>query len=93
MTNKSTKRALLTSIMALFLCFTMLLGTTYAWFTDSVSSANNIIAAGNLDIELYHADKGTNSADEKVTGETKLFDDVDSNLWEPGAMAWEKFTI
>ena len=52
MKKNSTKRALITSVVALFLCFTMLLGTTYAWFTDSVSSANNIIKAGNLDIEL-----------------------------------------
>ena len=50
--NKSTKRALLTSIVALVLCFTMLLGTTYAWFTDSVSSVNNIIKSGNLDVVL-----------------------------------------
>ena len=33
MTNtKNTKRALLASVMALFLCFSMLLGTTFAWF-------------------------------------------------------------
>ena len=55
MTNtKSTKRALLASVMALLLCFTMLLGTTFAWFTDSVSNGVNKIVSGNLDIELYH---------------------------------------
>ena len=94
MTKKhSTKSALWGSIISLLLCAAMLLGTTFAWFTDSVSSANNIIAAGNLDIELYHADKGTNGAFEKVESTTKLFDDVDSELWEPGAMAWEKFNV
>ena len=51
--RRSTKNALISSVLALVLCFTMLLGTTYAWFTDSVTSATNIIAAGNLDIELY----------------------------------------
>ena len=49
---KTTKRALLSSVLALFLCFAMLIGTTFAWFTDSVTSANNIITSGNLDIEL-----------------------------------------
>lgn len=47
MTNtKTTKRALLSSVLALFLCFAMLLGTTYAWFTDSVTSGSNIIQSG-----------------------------------------------
>ena len=82
MTNtKKTKRALLASVVAMFLCFAMLLGTTFAWFTDSVSSANNIITAGNLNIELYHTDNADKKA--SVNGNTKLFDDV--VLWEPGA--------
>ena len=88
-----TNRALLKSVISLILCIAMLAGSTFAWFTDSVSSARNLITAGNLDVELYHADKGTNEADEKVDGNTVLFDDVDSNLWEPGAMVWEKFTV
>ena len=59
MTNvKSTKRALVSSILALFLCFAMLLGTTYAWFTDSVSSDNNIIKTGTLDVIMEYADGG-----------------------------------
>lgn len=80
MTNaKTTKRALLTSIMSLLLCFSMLLGTTYAWFTDSVSSANNIITAGNLDItlEYYNGSKWVD-----VQDSTELFDP--DALWEPG---------
>lgn len=91
MTNsKTTKRALFSSVVALLLCFTMLLGTTFAWFTDSASSDTNIISAGNLDVELYHADKAQ-PTDELVGSSTKLFDDV--NLWEPGAIVWEKLTV
>ena len=53
MTNKkSTKRALLVSAMAMVICFTMLLGTTFAWFTDNDEVANNVIAAGTLEVEL-----------------------------------------
>ena len=88
-----TKRALLTSLLALTLCFSMLIGTTYAWFTDSVTSGVNKIVAGNLDVALYHADKSTNGQNETVNENTKLFDDVTTTLWEPGAMAWEKLTV
>ena len=50
MTNKSTKRALISSVLALCLCFVMLMGTTFAWFTDEATSANNMIKTGTLDI-------------------------------------------
>lgn len=82
MTNtKNTKRALLSSVMALFLCFAMLLGTTYAWFTDSVTSANNVIQSGNLDVVLEYKSNwsdGWATVDEN----TKIF--KDGALYEPG---------
>ena len=89
MTNaKTTKRALLSSIVALLICFTMLLGTTFAWFTDSVSSTNNIIKSGNLNVDvLYDADSTPTSINEVNT----LFNDV--TRWEPGAVAYEKLTV
>ena len=86
MTNKkSTKRALLMSALSLFLCIAMLAGTTFAWFTDSVSSKNNIITAGNLDIELeYKNVKGGELAKEWMTVKdaSDVFDP--KALWEPG---------
>ena len=78
MTNKSTKRALLSSVIALLLCFSMLLGTTYAWFTDSVTSGNNIIQSGNLDIELEYWN-GSSWVDVKDAS-----DILTNELWEPG---------
>ena len=82
MTNtKSTKRALVSSVMALFLCFAMLLGTTYAWFTDSAVSANNKITAGTLDVELYQWTDAT-TATPISESKAPVFDaDI---LWEPG---------
>lgn len=79
MTNKKgTKRALLSSVLALLLCMSMLIGTTFAWFTDSVTSGINNIVAGNLDIELDY----WNGEDwDSVEGEDQLFT---GNLWEPG---------
>ncbi|MBE6633105.1 MAG: hypothetical protein E7620_02040 [Ruminococcaceae bacterium] len=78
MTNKNTKRALLTSVMSLLLCFTMLMGTTYAWFTDSVSSANNIIQSGNLDVELEYWNG------EKWEDVEDVSEILTNKLWEPG---------
>ncbi len=91
MTNKrSIKRALFASIVSLLLCFTMLFGTTYAWFTDSVTSSNNKIVAGNLDVEL-HMNIDGNGYTNISEDETPIFgpgsfaqDNNASTLWEPG---------
>ena len=92
--KKSTMiRSLLLSGLSVLLCVSMLMGSTFAWFTDTVESGINTIVAGNLDIELYHADKGTSGVLSLVKKDTVLFDDVDSNLWEPGAMVYEKFAV
>ena len=89
--SKSTKHALLCSVLATVLCAAMLVGTTFAWFTDSVTSGRNRIAAGNLDVELYHGD----ALDETVNGATDLFTNADGSaiLWEPGAIAYENFKV
>ena len=52
MTKRSTKRALLMSALALVVCLSMLVGTTFAWFTDSVTSSGNKIVAGKLEVDL-----------------------------------------
>ena len=79
--KKSTKRALITSILSLALCMSMLIGTTFAWFTDSVTSGRNKIVAGNLDVVLeYKTPESTDWAE--VTSDTILFDE--NALWEPG---------
>ena len=87
--TKNTKKALLISVLSLVVCLSMLIGTTYAWFTDTVTSGVNTIMAGNLDIELYHTNKV--DTDEKVNANTKLFDDI--ALWEPGAVVYENFKV
>lgn len=53
---KITKKALLKSGLALLLCISVFIGTTFAWFTDSVTSGSNIIKSGNLDLEMYWTD-------------------------------------
>ena len=75
---KTMKRALGTSILAMVLCVAMLAGTTMAWFTDSVASANNIIKSGNLDIVLEYWN-GTDWVD--VKGKSDILTNTN---WEPG---------
>ena len=81
---KSTKRALLASALALVVCFSMLVGTTFAWFTDSVTSGRNTIQSGNLDVELYFADSAEKVAANNWTKVTDTTDIFGYTLWEPG---------
>ena len=89
MTNsKSTKRALLSSVLALVLCFAMLVGTTFAWFTDSAVSSSNKIVAGTLDVDLLlwngseYVDISESNA--PIFGEAALAQNGLNTLWEPG---------
>ena len=86
MTNrKSSKRALLGSVMAMVLCLAMLVGATFAWFTDTASTGVNKIQAGKLDVALEMKD----AAGQWVSAEGKTLDFVkaaagEQVLWEPG---------
>ena len=80
---KNTKRALLMSALSLLTCVSMLVGSTFAWFTDSVTSAGNRIQAGTLDIDLV--DKtGATLEGQMIEWVTKDGKAQDAILWEPG---------
>ena len=79
-----TKRALLTSVLALVLSLAMLAGTTFAWFTDTASTGVNRIVSGNLDVGLQYWGVDENGQKTWLTAENSE-DLVDKNaLWEPG---------
>ena len=87
--SKSTKRALISSALAILMCVAMLIGTTFAWFTDTASTGVNKIQAGNLNIELQMKDNDGNwvNAEGKtlpflVNG--KIPAEGTQILWEPG---------
>ncbi len=80
-----TRSALFTSIISLLLCVSMLVGTTFAWFTDVAETGLNQIIAGNLDVALLNA-KGEN-----VENSEKLF--TTPALWEPGAVAFAQLKV
>ena len=83
-TKKATKRALLTSVMALVMCVVMLVGTTFAWFTDTASTAVNKIQAGNLDIELLAEDGVTSLEGATLKWQKAAGAEGEDVLWEPG---------
>ena len=82
---KATKKSLWLSAVSMMLCALMLLGTTFAWFTDNVTNKGNVIQAGNLDAELRYRD--VKESDPKaeyttVTDETPAL--FGNQKWEPG---------
>lgn len=87
--SKNAKKALLASVLSIVLCLAMLVGTTFAWFTDSVTSAGNKIVAGNLKVDLVHVvDNGDISI--KDHPDHKIFD---YDKWEPGYTAMETLKV
>ena len=81
---KSKKSALLLSFTSLLLCFAMLAGSTFAWFTDTATTGVNKITSGNLHVEIQN-EAGTKIEKlEWVTKEGTAIDNQDDILWEPG---------
>ena len=72
---KSTKKSLVVCGLSLLMCCALLVGTTFAWFTDSVVNKGNKIESGRLDVQLWN-----NGVD--ISDSTKPI--FDYNLWEPG---------
>ncbi len=88
---KTTRKALLTSVVALVICVTMLMGTTFAWFTDTATVAVNTIKSGNLKIDLLNSEGASVKGDSlgfvklNADGTTTLIDEENNPiLWEPG---------
>ena len=82
MKNFSSKKALFLSVISMVICVSMLIGSTFAWFTDSATANVNTIQAGNLDVELVKADGSpltTALGWVKAEGHEN-----EAVLWEPG---------
>ena len=92
---KSKKSALLLSFTSLLLCFAMLVGSTFAWFTDTATTGVNKIQAGNLDVELLMYKEANGESDyvniskepAPIFGSSTSTVAQNNNLdtlWEPG---------
>ena len=80
----NTKSKLISSLLVLVLCVTAFFGSTYAWFTDSVTSSGNRIQAGTLDVDLLMYKDGNYASIGGNNGD--IFTEANGNatLWEPG---------
>ena len=86
--STKTKKALRGSLFALFLCIVLLIGTTFAWFTDTASTGVNKIQSGRLDVSLEKLDtthnKWVSAENDILTFKTADNRTADEILWEPG---------
>ena len=85
--TKNTKSALLMSFTSLLLCFAMLIGSTFAWFTDSATASVNTIKSGTLDValEMQNADGTWGNAERRTLSWVKAEGGANQEvLWEPG---------
>ncbi len=80
--SKNTKRALLVSLLSLLLCISMLIGSTFAWFSDTATTGVNRIISGNLDVELYYSSDMTDWQNAENYSDDSIFGANDR--WEPG---------
>ena len=87
--KKAVRSALGTSVLSIALCAAMLIGTTFAWFTDTATTSVNKIQSGTLDIalEMWNGEKWVSAEGKTLNflrknGET-LAEDANI-LWEPG---------
>lgn len=87
MNSKNTKMALVSSVIAMVLCLAMLVGTTFAWFTDTASTSVNTVRSGSLDValEMQKADGTWENAEGKTLDFKKAAGaEAEKILWEPG---------
>ena len=79
---KTVKRSIIICALTLLMCVSLLVGVTFAWFTDTITNSGNIITAGNIAVEWKYREAQSDSQYADVTEDTALFSDAD--LWQPG---------
>ena len=73
------------SFTSLLICFAMLVGSTFAWFTDTASTGVNKIVSGNLKVDIIGANSDSHIETLNFTKAGATDDDATQEiLWEPG---------
>ena len=75
----SLYRSICTSIISTLLSLVMLVGTTFAWFTDSVTSNVFTITAGNFPAETYY---WVGNNDPEPFSSEKIYSETTGTGWE-----------
>ena len=89
--SRTTKRALLASVFTMLMCITMLIGTTFAWFTDTASTSVNQIKSGTLDVALVKPTANADGTYDALGNDALKWvkaegaSESEEVLWEPGA--------
>jgi len=84
--RQNNKRTLLTSVISLVLSISMLLGTTFSWFTDTVTNKGNRIVMGEMNVDLLMDKEDGKGYVSIADGEGDIFSEATGNgtRWEPG---------
>ena len=91
MSNKSNKRSMLVCAITLLLCVSMVVGSTYAWFTDAIAANDNVIETGELKMTLGYKNN-FDDAWTYLTGTTNT-GFFNYKLWEPGYTLVKYFEV
>lgn len=75
----SLYRSICTSIISTLLSLVMLVGTTFAWFTDSITSNVFTITAGNFPAETYY---WVGNGDPEPFSSEKIYSETTGTGWE-----------
>ncbi len=84
---KETKRALIASGLSLLVCFALMTGMSFAWFTDAISNKGNTIVAGTLAVDLMMNREKNGTYSSVINPATGIFSDTEGQNgynWEPG---------
>lgn len=85
MKNARIKRpSILMSLVGIVISISMLMGATFAWFTDQESNSSNIIKSGSLDVSAYWMDATLDPSEDSnwvSFGDGAMFN---YDKWEPG---------
>lgn len=89
---KAVKRSIILCALSLALCVALLVGSTFAWFSDSITNSGNTITAGNLTAKWsYRTLNDDTAAYEPVSEELALFSS--DTVWQPGGSHGYDFKV
>ena len=82
--SRNTESALFVSAFSILLCFSIFIGSTFAWFYGTAGNISNVISVGNLDIALFKENEA------EIVDKSILFENI---TWKPGTVAYENLTV
>lgn len=82
---KAVKRSIILCALSLALCVALLVGSTFAWFSDSITNSGNTITAGNLTAQWSYRTLNSDDTAEYTAVSEKLPLFSSDTVWQPGS--------